>query len=135
LRRWYVADQKEVRLVKEIAQKYGSTINLEDTPLVLVEILRNYGSRFSAPDADSSGPVASTGSVSVQGGTTGGPIVDTSLSDVMRGILQLQKKLSDIELQLKKTLRNTRSELSSGAVLSARVKRSSTKERRSRKGR
>jgi hypothetical protein len=95
-----VADEQELAIIKEIAQKYGSIIDLEKTPLVLSEIIRNHGPQFVRVGQPN--PFGT----SVQGGTTGGCVlggsnVDANLSDIMRGILHLQRSVSILGGQLK----------------------------------
>jgi len=113
-----MADKEEMSIIKEIAKKYGSIINLNEAPSVLAEIVRNYGGRFVGgkfvdatcpPGSGSSQPPGvgvggGTGGVMGSGssGSTSGPIIgEAGLSDIMRGVLQLQRAVSGIDLQLK----------------------------------
>ena len=104
--------KEESRMLKEIAQNYGTIINLEEAPSVLAEILRNYGRRF-AGGTTADGPDGGIGSTSVSasvGGvqTTKGDEQQPALGDVMRGILNLQRTVSGLESQLKQILRPDR---------------------------
>lgn len=63
----------QARLVGEIKKKFGNVIDLQKSPLVLVEILRQYGTRFNEDDDDGTVAVAvSDGGVTPGTGGDGG---------------------------------------------------------------
>ncbi|CAN7576813.1 hypothetical protein LJR251_004102 [Rhizobium rhizogenes] len=41
-----MAKSKDDKLVMEIIERYGATIDLKDSPYLIVEIIRQYGPRF-----------------------------------------------------------------------------------------
>jgi hypothetical protein len=50
--------QKHRRIVKEIAKKYGNVIDLERSPFVLVEIIREFRNRFDEDGGGGGGGVS-----------------------------------------------------------------------------
>lgn len=94
--------KKDARIVKEIAKKYGNVIDLNESPMVLLEILRNYGGLFIAPSEDPTPGVGGTGGTGTGGTGTGGtgtvssiavagpPSSQIQLSDVLQAVLHLQ---------------------------------------------
>lgn len=77
----------------EIAKRYGTVIDLDKNPEVLVEIVREYGSRFNQ---DGTGGV-SPSSIAVAGPGTPKRV---ELTDVMQAVLKLQRDVKDIGSQV-----------------------------------
>lgn len=109
--------ENESLIIKEIARRYGSVIDIEKEPSVFAEILHNYGRRFaeSRPFADDStggGSVGSGTGVSggVQAGQTTGKGIrryeEVRMSDMMRETLRLRRAVADIDTNLKRIIRN-----------------------------
>lgn len=59
--------QKHRRIVKEIESKFGRVIDLERSPLVLVEIIREFGHRFDEDDGGGGGGGVSPSSIAGSG--------------------------------------------------------------------
>jgi len=107
-----MASQTDMHLIQEIATKYGSVIDLEETPAVLAEILRVYGTRFAAGTlAKGSGGVMAGTIAGSDGGVgcervrdvrrTGGE-AEATMSEVMRGILRVQRDVDAMNVELKR---------------------------------
>lgn len=63
---------ESTRIIKEIQKKYGNVIDLEKSPFILIEILRNYGKLFDDNGGGGVSPGTSTVAVGVSPGTGGG---------------------------------------------------------------
>jgi len=105
-------------VVEEIRQHYGNVIDLEQTPFVLIEILRNFGKLFD-PDPDGGGGTG-TGGTGTGGTGTGGVSPGTStvavgispppppptgyneIEEILRVVLNLQKEVANIGIQLER---------------------------------
>ena len=59
--------QKHRRIVKEIERKYGKVIDLERSPFVLVEIIREFGRQFADDDGGGGSGGVSPSSIAVAG--------------------------------------------------------------------
>jgi hypothetical protein len=82
-------EQKAV--INKVAKKYGSTINLNTHPEVLIEILRAFGRLFDDPDGGSKpGGVGSPPPCIVEGGRVTG-------EDLMKAILKLTRDVAAIK--------------------------------------
>lgn len=89
------------RLVKEIAKKYGKTIDLERSPSVIVEILREFGHLFS-PGGDVAmeggmGPGTGVSSIAVAGPPQAGEIENAV---ILTAVLALQKDVRSLSRRL-----------------------------------
>jgi hypothetical protein len=105
--------KQQSALVKEIAKKYGSVINLKKSPGVLVEILRSYG--VNVDDAEACAGGGGQHSIAVLPGPTKptkpptqpkpptpptpspSETSDLGLDDVMRAVLNLQRDINSIQ--------------------------------------
>lgn len=89
--------KSHTRLVKEIAKKYGKVIDLDRSPQVLVEILREFGHIFS-PGSDVTveggmGPGTGVSSIAVAGPPDAGEIENAV---IFKAILALQKDIKGL---------------------------------------
>jgi len=86
-------------IVEQIVKRYGRVIDLEESPFVMLEILRTFG---HALDEDGGGGSGGGGGVStIAVGITppeSGDQID--LADVMRVLLSLQRDVKKISSQL-----------------------------------
>ena len=98
--------KSHTRLVKEIAKKYGNVIDLDRSPQVLVEILREFGHIFSpggdvtvgggmGPGVSGMGPGVS--SIAGSGPTAAGEIENAL---IFKTILALQKDIKLLNRKL-----------------------------------
>lgn len=124
--------KKYARVIDDIRKKYGKVINLEKSPMVLIEILRAYGKSFD----DDGGGGTSTVAVGISPGTGGGggtgsggtgtggtgtggtspgtstvavgitppsdPSERVEIEEILRIVLKLQKQVSAIGKQLER---------------------------------
>lgn len=94
------------RLMDEIIKRYGKVIDLEKTPDVLVEILRQHGGIFQT---DGGGGAGGVGSVStVAGGMGSGSGVNkregdeiAQINEVMRAVLDLRREVRGLTKQVR----------------------------------
>ena len=97
--------QKHRRIVKEIAKKYGPVIDLERSPFVLVEIIREFRNRF---DEDGGGGGVSPSSIAGSGPPDPpepppSPPEPPELEGVVtRMLLTLQKDIKELNRKLDK---------------------------------
>jgi hypothetical protein len=92
---------QNARLVKEIAKKYGKMIDLERSPSVIVEILREFGHLFS-PGGDVAmeggmGPGTGVSSIAGSGPPQAGEVESAV---VLRAVLALQKDVKSLSRKL-----------------------------------
>ena len=76
-----MAKGKDDKVVREIIARYGTTIDLKSSPYLIIEIIRQYGSRVDGGVAASCLP-------------PGGP---PALVDPSRIILELKAKLAEVD--------------------------------------
>ena len=81
------------KIVREVIKKYGSTIDLKESPFLIIEILRQFGHQFSEPNDGGLPP----GGVGV-----GGPISfeDIKNSEILREILKLSAEIKAIKKKI-----------------------------------
>ena len=123
-----MSSQTEAVMLKEIARKFGRVIDLEETPSVLAEILRVYGGRFAGgPLVEGSGGVMIGGGGTVytqrrvearEPGAEGSAGTDATLSEVMRGVLQLQREVNALNSRMDEITSFLRTSSSSPTVQS-----------------
>ena len=93
--------KKEAKLVKDIARNYGTVIDLEKTPGVLIEILHGYG-HILDNGVEGTGGVGggvSTIAVGITPPEPGGP-GEVQLADLMKAILKVQRDVQSIARKL-----------------------------------
>ena len=97
--------EKQDRIIREIRERYGDVINLVPSPLVLIEIIRNYRNIFENDDG-TGGVSPGTSTVAVAGPDS--PPTPPSppsppeserleIDEILRGILRLQKQVDTLE--------------------------------------
>jgi hypothetical protein len=98
--------QSDLRVVAEIKKRFGSKIDLDKSPFVILEIIRNFRNYGDGGGGSGGGPDGG-------GGSGGGPTVSSiaggmkpalerlTNEDLMREILKLRKSLSDIQKSVK----------------------------------
>jgi len=101
--------QRQRRIVKEIEKKFGKVIDLERSPFVLVEIIREFGHRFDEDGGGGSGGVSPS---SIAGSGPPDPPEDPPAPDppdppeleglVTRMLLTLQKDIKALNRKLDK---------------------------------
>src|SRR5947209_19970616 len=108
--------KQDSKLVKDIARKYGKVIDLEKSPGVLIEILRNFGTVFEG-GVEGAGGVGSggTGTGGTGTGGVGGGVStiavgitpptpsgagDVVLADVLKAVLKLQRAFQTLSNKL-----------------------------------
>jgi hypothetical protein len=100
-----MANKTDLQLIGEIAKKYGVIINLEETPGVLAEILRVYGCRVTSEALPKGSGGVQSGTIAGITGISGGSVAagegDATLSEVMRGLLQVQRDVFAMNIELK----------------------------------
>jgi hypothetical protein len=100
--------EKQDRIIREIRERYGDVINLATSPLVLIEIIRNYRNIFEN-DAGTGGVSPGTSTVAVAGPDS--PPTPPSppsppeserleIDEILRGILRLQKQVDTLDKKL-----------------------------------
>ena len=85
--------KKESQLVKDISKKYGTVIDLQRSPGVLIEILHNYG-RVLDNGVGGTGGVNTVSTIAV--GITPPDTGVVQLADLMRAILKVQRAVQAI---------------------------------------
>ena len=100
--------EKQDRIIREIREIYGDVINLATSPLVLIEIIRNYRNIFENDDG-TGGVSPGTSTVAVAGPDS--PPTPPSppsppeserleIDEILRGILRLQKQVDTLDKKL-----------------------------------
>jgi hypothetical protein len=100
--------EKQDRIIREIRERYGDVINLATSPLVLIEIIRNYRNIFENDDG-TGGVSPGTSTVAVAGPDS--PPTPPSppsppeserleIDEILRGILRLQKQVDTLDKKL-----------------------------------
>jgi hypothetical protein len=100
--------EKQDRVIREIRERYGDVINLATSPLVLIEIIRNYRNIFENDDG-TGGVSPGTSTVAVAGPDS--PPTPPSppsppeserleIDEILRGILRLQKQVDTLDKKL-----------------------------------
>ena len=100
--------EKQDRIIREIRERYGDVINLATSPLVLIEIIRNYRNIFENDDG-TGGVSPGTSTVAVAGPDS--PPTPPSppsppeserleIDEILRGILRLQKQVTTLDKKL-----------------------------------
>jgi hypothetical protein len=89
--------QKHARIVKEIGKKYGNVIDLERTPAVLIEILREYGSVFANDGGGGGGGGGGVSTVAV--GITP-PSSEFENAAILKAVLSVQKDVRALSKKL-----------------------------------
>jgi len=92
--------QSELRVVAEIKKKFGAKIDLDKSPFVILEIIRNF--RHFDDDngggGGGGGPTVSPSTIAVGISPDAGEISNT---DLMREILELRKSMKEIQKSAK----------------------------------
>ncbi len=92
--------ERHRRIVKEIEKKFGKVIDLERTPSVLVEIIREFGDRFDTNGGGGSGGGGGVSSIAVGITPPTAGIEDTliikTLLTMQRDIKALGRKLDQM---------------------------------------
>ncbi len=93
-------EERDRRLVKEIEAKFGKVIDLDRSPFVLIEILRQFGHRFTRggeSGVDDGVDGVSTIAVGVEG-----PPPDRAIDTaaILRAILVVQRELKTVSRKL-----------------------------------
>jgi len=87
--------ESDLRVVEEIKSRFGSKIDLDKSPFVVLEIIRNFRDFEDGGGGSGGGPTVST----VAGGMK--PALEhVSNEDLMREILKMRKSLKDIHNKL-----------------------------------
>ena len=94
-----MTSQKEMNVVAEIKRRYGAVIDLDKSPMSIIEIIYNY--RFlldevAGPDGTGGGPPGSVRVTSVTGKTADG---DTTL--VVNLLLELRRDVQALSDKMK----------------------------------
>ena len=81
------------KIVREVIKKYGATIDLQESPFLIIEILRQFGHLFAETNDGGLPP----GGVGV-----GGPISfeDIKNSEILREILKLSGEIRAIKKKI-----------------------------------
>ena len=97
--------EKELKIVEEIKTKYGRIIDLEDSPAVIIEILRNYEIVFGT---DGTGGVSAVGiegisvsSIAVVGVVTGDNVgiqIESIIRELMESKIEMKRMSRQINL-------------------------------------
>ena len=85
----------EEKIINDVIRKYGPIIDLKETPFVIIEIIRNFKSRFDGPDGGS--PPGGVGGV---GGPHSDEFHSIKNSDILKEILKLSKEIKLISKKL-----------------------------------
>ncbi|HLL76640.1 MAG TPA: hypothetical protein VK421_15405 [Pyrinomonadaceae bacterium] len=95
--------QRHGQIVREIGRKFGTVIDLERTPFVLVEIIREFGHRFD-DDGGGGGGGVSPGVSTVAVGITP---PDEGVTDVLvRTLLTVQRDIKALSRKLDRIAAN-----------------------------
>src|SRR5687768_3117582 len=97
--------------IREIRNRYGDVINLETSPLVLIEIIRNYRNVFDDDDGGGGGGGVSPGTSTVAVAGPDSPPTPPSppsppesdrleIDEILKGILRLQKQIDTLDKKL-----------------------------------
>ncbi|HEX7234748.1 MAG TPA: hypothetical protein VF243_05715, partial [Nitrosospira sp.] len=100
--------EKQDRAVREIRERYGDVINLSTSPLVLIEIIRNYRNVFE--DDDGTGGVSPGTSTVAVAGPDSPPTPPSppsppesgrlEIDEILKGILLLQRQIDTLDKKL-----------------------------------
>ena len=86
--------KQDQKIIRDVIKRFGPIINLEETPFVLTEILRNFGPTLMSID----------GGLPPGGIGVGGPAVrEISNSAILKEVLKLSREVSALKAALKNT--------------------------------
>ncbi|MBN9123960.1 MAG: hypothetical protein J0I90_00670 [Nitrosospira sp.] len=100
--------EKQDRIIREIRERYGNVIDLATSPLVLIEIIRNYRNIFNEDDG-TGGVSPGTSTVAVAGPDSpptppsppSPPESDRlEIDEILKGILRLQRQIDTLDKKL-----------------------------------
>ena len=85
--------EKELKIVKEIQDKYGRLIDLTETPGVLVEILKGYGGLFDDGGGGTGGVDPGVSSITV-GVVVTGEEIGVQFESIIRELMSVKSELA-----------------------------------------
>lgn len=99
------------QIIREIRNRYGDVINLETSPLVLIEIIRNYRNVFDDDDGGGGGGGVSPGTSTVAVAGPDSPPTPPSppsppeserfeSEEILKALLKLQKQVNTLDKKL-----------------------------------
>ena len=96
---------KHKRIIHEIRERYGDVVNLQTSPLVLIEIIRNYRNILGADDGTGGvSPVGQASTVAVAGPPPKPPSSSEperiGIDEVLKTVLSLQKQIDTMDKKL-----------------------------------
>ncbi len=100
---------KQQRMIREIRERYGDVIDLATSPMVLIEIIRNYRGIVAGDDDGGGGVSPGTSTVAVAGPDSpptppSPPSLPESdrfqVDEILRAVLRLQRQVSTMEQKL-----------------------------------
>jgi hypothetical protein len=86
--------ERELAVVGEIENQYGSVIDLKKNPMVMVEILRQFGHALDN-GTGGGGPGTPPSSIAIAG-----PGEQVELNDIMRVVINIQREVRQIMARL-----------------------------------
>jgi hypothetical protein len=87
-------------IVNEIGKRFGRVIDLDKSPLVMIEILREFGHKLDDNGGGGGGGVGGGVSTIAVGITPPEPGERVELSDVMKAVLRIQRELNEMRAHL-----------------------------------
>lgn len=99
-------NDKQQRMIREIRERYGDVIDLATSPMVLIEIIRNYRGIVAGDDDGGGGVSPGTSTVAVAGPDSpptppSPPESDRfQVDEILRAVLRLQRQVSTMEQKL-----------------------------------
>ncbi len=87
--------KQQQALIKKIGKKYGSVIDLEAKPEVMIDILRSFGRVFDDPDGGAKPGGVGPPPCIVEGGSI-------ALDDLMRTLLKINRDVASIKTSIGK---------------------------------
>ena len=97
--RFRASDQERFRsVVDQIGERFGRVIDLDKSPFVIIEILREFGGVVRSEGGGGGGGVSP--GVSTIAGSPPSAEDQVELADVMKAVLRLQRDLKDVKAHL-----------------------------------
>jgi hypothetical protein len=91
--------ERHQSMVEEIAARYGRVIDLDKTPMVMIEILRAFGRRLD-PDGGGGGGVGGGVSTIAVGITPSEGDESVGIADLVQVVLRLQREIGQMRVQV-----------------------------------
>jgi hypothetical protein len=92
--------ERHQRIVEQIATRYGRVIDLDKSPLVMIEILRTFGRALDTDGGGGSGGGGGVSTIAVGITPPQGGDENVGIADLVQVVLRLQREVGHMRAQL-----------------------------------